>query len=62
MPVLFKELFLKTREGRAKEMMEPYNRRAKLVFEQFKKELRYDLDEKFRHEVDSGLYNPENQP
>lgn len=59
MPFAFKEAFLKKKEEKAKELMESYNHHAKAVFQEFKEEVRYELDEEFRKKVDSGLYGDE---
>jgi len=54
----FKESFLKPKTEKAQGLMKSYNYDARKTFEQFKLEVRYEIDEDFREKVESGLYNP----
>lgn len=53
--------FILSKEQRARAFMNYHNSRAKKYFQLFKDEVKYDLDEEFRKEIDSGCYNPTNQ-
>ncbi len=56
LPLALKVMFSRETTTRA---MESYNHLARAVFQEFKEEVRYELDEEFRKKVDAGLYDGE---